>query len=621
LSIFVIAEIGINHNGNIERGKNLIDACKFAGADCAKFQMRNIKELYRDSTDYKDEDLSSQYVLDLLNKFSLDNDQLFELFDYCKEIDILPMCTPWDFSSFYALEDYGMTMYKTASADLTNLELLKAIAITGKKMFVSTGMSTEEEIIEAQHLLSRRKADYHFLHCNSTYPTPFKDVNLKYLKRLQELTHRDVGYSGHERGIFIPMAAVALGAKMIEKHITLSKDLEGNDHRISLLPDEFKDMVTGIRQVDEASGLHSSYSDRKCSPGELINRESLAKSIVAGVDIKKDQLIERELLDIKSPGRGLQPNRIKDVVGKVAKRDIPKGNFLYEFDIRDIVSARKYQIHKKWGVPVRFHDYKFFLENSNPKFLEFHLSYNDLSFDVENKFKGIKHDIDLTVHSPDIFSGDHLADLSSNNSGYRNLSINNFKEVINITKALRPHFTTSGKTKIIASVGGFTRNDPMSESEKRSAYERVASSLFALEDDETEIIIQTVPPFPWYFGGQLLLNLFVTSEDIAEFCSRYDRRICLDVSHSQLACNSIPNGKNLNQFIKTVHSYVSHMHIADAYSLDQEGLQLGLGDIDFKTIFDTMDKETTFIPEIWQGHRNFGEECWKALEYIEQKLV
>ena len=119
MSIFVIAEIGINHNGNIERGKNLIDACKFAGADCAKFQMRNIKELYRDSTDYKDEDLSSQYVLDLLNKFSLDNDQLFELFDYCKEIDILPMCTPWDFSSFYALEDYGMTMYKTASADLT----------------------------------------------------------------------------------------------------------------------------------------------------------------------------------------------------------------------------------------------------------------------------------------------------------------------------------------------------------------------------------------------------------------------------------------------------------------------------------------------------------------------
>jgi N-acetylneuraminate synthase len=609
----IIAEIGINHNGSVDLGKQLIDACKSAGADFAKFQMRNLGLLYRDRHDYMDEDLSSQYVLDILNKFNMNEDDLFSLFDYCKEVEIIPLCTPWELDSFKKLEEYGMSAYKTASADLTNHELLKAIALTSKPMFVSTGMSSEEEIKESVHLLKRLKGSFTLMHCNSTYPAPFKDINLNYLSVLQKISGRSVGYSGHERGISVPIAAVALGCSVIEKHITLSNDMEGNDHKVSLLPEEFALMVESIREVEQSMGTGN---PRVCSSGELINREGLSKSIVARVDIEKNKIITRRDLDIKSPGRGLQPNRLRDVIGKVSKRDIPQGHFLYEFDIRDSISAKNYNISRRWGVPVRFHDYKFFLENSNVKFLEFHLSYNDLSFDIENLFGDILHDVDLVVHSPDVFEGDHLLDTSHDDEEYRQKSIENLRRVVSLTKKMRPFFKTKGKTTIIVSIGGATRDGWMDRHKKAEAYKRVALSLDEVDDPEVEIMLQTLPPFPWYFGGQLFLNLFVDANEIVEFCKKYNRRICLDTSHSQLACNQSNN--DFLHWVNLFKPYIGHMHIADAHGVDREGVQMGYGNVDFEKIFEIIsDPNINFIPEIWQGHKNFGEECWKALNYME----
>jgi N-acetylneuraminate synthase len=504
---------------------------------------------------------------------------MFELFDFCKKMEIIPMCTPWDDTSFDLLESYGMHFYKTASADLTNHELLKKIGLTGKKMFVSTGMSNESEIIETNDLLKRIKADYVLMHCNSTYPTPFKDVNLKYLNRLRDISNRNVGYSGHERGIHIPIAAVALGATVIEKHITISKTMIGNDHKVSLLPDEFKEMVDGIRQTEQAIGNQNS---RECSPGELINRESLSKSIVAKRLIKKGETITRQCLDVKSPGRGLQPNTIPNIVGKAAKRDIEQGHFLYEFDIRETIKSRNYNI----------------------------------PYDIDDLFKCQKYDTDITAHAPDLFKNDHLIDLPSENDEYRNTSIDNLLKVIDVTKRLRKYFNVTDKTKIISSVGGFTRDEWMSDSKKKQSYQRVAESLEKLSDNETEIIIQTVPPFPWYFGGQLLLNLFTLPEEINNFCEENNRKICLDLSHSKLTCNHFHI--DFKEFFDTVRNHVSHVHVADASGVDKEGLQLGCGEINFNDILPKLNKTNTIMPEIWQGHQNFGEKCWIALNEIEQ---
>ena len=616
--VFVIAEIGINHNGSLELAKKLIEAAVSAGADCAKFQMRSMRHLYRNAGNADDvrEDVGTQYTLDLLSRFQLTPEEMFDAFNYCKKLGIQPLCTPWDLESLALLEKYGMEAYKVASADLTNHELLTALAQTGKPLICSTGMSTEDEIIEAVSLLKRLGVMYALLHCNSTYPAPFKDVNLNYLDRLRDIGDCPVGYSGHERGINIAVGAVARGAKIIEKHFTLDKSMEGNDHRVSLLPDEFRKMVHAIRELEQSLGTTSA---RTISQGELMNRASLAKSLVINCDLEPGSVITAEMIEVKSPGRGLQPNRKSKLVGLRAKRPFRAGDFFFPSDLAgEHVEARHYRFRRPWGVPVRYHDFKAISAKSNPDFIEFHLSYKDLEQKIESYFDQT-YDLDLVVHSPDLFSGDHLLDLCAADEEYRRRSIDELQRVIAITRSLKPFFTRAVRPFVVVSVGGFTKDAPLSPSMRNGLYEAVARSLSELDAEGVEIIPQTLPPFPWYFGGQLFLNLFVDPLDTAEFCQKYGYRLCLDVSHSKLACNHYK--LSFKQFVETVGPHVAHLHIADAGGVDGEGLQIGEGDIDFPALAETLDKVApgaSFIPEIWQGHKNEGEEFWIALDRLEK---
>ena len=369
---FIIAEIGNNHQGDINLAKKLVDLAIEAKADCVKFQMRDMQSLYKNQGDADDNaaDLGTQYTLDLLTKYQLTNNELFEIFDYSKTRGILPLCTPWDLASLKVLEEYNMPAYKVASADFTNFELLEAIAKTGKPFFCSTGMSTETEIISTVKFLDALSSNFVLLHCNSTYPTPFKDVNLNYLTRLRKITGKLVGYSGHERGFEVPIAATALGACVIEKHFTLDKNLEGVDHKVSLLPDEFSAMVEHIRNIEAALG--GKNKPRDISQGEMINRENLAKSLVAKTNLPKGSRITRDMIEVKSPGQGLQPNRIDELVGKVLARSIHKGDFFYPSDISGAVKKKAhYNFKRPFGVPARFHDYHQLVTGTNLDFVEF----------------------------------------------------------------------------------------------------------------------------------------------------------------------------------------------------------------------------------------------------------
>ncbi|PHV64205.1 N-acetylneuraminate synthase family protein [Cyanobacterium aponinum] len=616
-STFVIAEIGNNHNGNLELAKKLIDEAFLAGADCAKFQMRNLKSLYRNAGNANDssEDLGSQYTLDLLSRFQLTPKELFIAFDYCQSKGILPLCTPWDLESLALLEEYGMKAYKTASADLTNHDLLKALAKTGKPLICSTGMATEQEISESVKLLKELGAMYILLHCNSTYPAPFKDVNLNYLDRLKEIGDCPIGYSGHERGINVAIAAVAKGAKVVEKHFTLDKTMEGNDHKVSLLPDEFRLMVEGIRQVEQSLG---EVGERKISQGELMNRETLAKSLVINCDLKLGEIITESMLEVKSPGKGLQPNRKKELIGKPAKRDLQAGDFFYPSDLeQEQIKPRNYKFKRPWGLPVRYHDFKNLLTKTNPDLLEFHLSYKDLEQDL-HEFFDHPYDLDLVVHAPELFAGDHLLNLCSTDTTYRQKSINEMKKVIDITRQLKLYFTRCDRPCIVTNVGGFTLDAPLSLSERVKLYELLIDSLSQLDAEGVEIIPQTMPPFPWHFGGQRYHNLFVDPQDTAQFCSQHSYRVCLDISHSKLACNN--HNWSFKEFIEQVGPFVAHLHIADSEGLDGEGLQIGEGEIDFPAFAEDLNKTApyaSFIPEIWQGHKNDGEGFWIALEKLE----
>jgi sialic acid synthase SpsE/sugar phosphate isomerase/epimerase len=617
--VLSIAEIGLNHNGSLSIAKKLIEKTAESGASCVKFQMRDLSSLYRTTKLNSSEDLGAQYTLSLLEKYQLKTKEMFELFDYSKKFNLIPLCTPWDHKSLMDLEDYGLQAYKVASADLTNHDLLISVSKTGKPIFVSTGMSHESEIIESVKILRENRAKYILLHCNSTYPTPFKDVNLKYLARLKQIGRCPIGYSGHERGFHVVLAAVALGAKIIEKHITLDKNMEGNDHKVSLYPSEFSEMVNQIKHVEAALGFSGT---RLFSQGEMMNRSNLAKSLIINRDLPIGTIITSDMIEIKSPGRGVQPNKKKILIGKKTNRIFKKGDFVFDSDIQESKSiSRNYTFKRKWGIPVRYHDYKEILKKSNPDFIEFHFSFKDLDLKIDDQFSDT-YDLDFVVHSPDLFPGDHLLNLCSEDSSYRTRSINELQRVINITRSLKRFFKKSvNKTVVVASLGGFSKETFLSVDQMKRQYEIVEESLNNLDMDGVELLPQTLPPFPWYFGGQLFANLFVDADSTAEFCKKTNLRLCLDISHSKLTANY--RNENFSRYLNILGPYAHHLHIADASGVDGEGLQIGDGDMDFLETSEILDKKcplASFIPEIWQGHKNDGEGTWIALERLEGKF-
>jgi sialic acid synthase SpsE/sugar phosphate isomerase/epimerase/CBS domain-containing protein len=614
---FIIAEIGNNHQGQISLAKELVDHAVIAEADCVKFQMRNVESLYKNSgKDDVSADLGAQYTLDLLSKFQLSNDELVEVFDYAKSKNIIPLCTPWDLESLKVLEAYGMEAYKVSSADFTNFELLEAITNTRKPFFCSTGMSSEAEIKETVNFLNGLGANYVVLHCNSTYPTPFKDVNLKYLTRLKKITGQLVGYSGHERGIGVAIASIALGACVIEKHLTVDKSLEGTDHKVSLLPDELAEMVKNIRQVEE--GLGSDKKPREITQGEMLNRENLAKSLIAKIDIPLGQKITRDMIEVKSPGQGLQPNRMDDLIGKASNRNIEAGSFFYMTDIKGQIEKRDYHFNRPFGVPVRYHDFRQILVGTNLDFVEFHLSYKDLEVKLSDYFSA-EEGIGFAVHSPELFANDHILDLCSDDPEYLSHSIGLLQRVINITRELNRYFPKTKDPVIVVNAGGWNSKGFISEEDKIRKYDLVSKSLAQVDISGVTIAIQTMPPFPWHFGGQSYHNLFVSADEIVDFCTKNPKiKICLDVSHSMMSCNY--NGWDLLEFVEKVSPYNVHLHIVDAKSVDGEGVEIGKGDVNFtalKTLLDRVNANVQFIPEVWQGHKNGGEGFWAALEYLE----
>lgn len=616
--VFIIAEIGNNHNGSLALARQLIDAAVAAGADCAKFQMRDIDSLYRSRNGANEdkEDLGAEYTLDLLRRTQLSREDMFRAFDYCKQKGILPLCTPWDVKSLSHLESYGMAAYKVASADLTNHHLLRALIETRKPLICSTGMSTEEEIDDLVSLLTQAGAPFVLLHCNSTYPTPFNSVNLSYLTRLKERNGPLVGYSGHERGYSIPIAAVALGAKVVEKHLTLDRDSEGNDHKVSLLPHEFKRMVSEIRHVEQALG---DSRKREISQGEMINREVLGKSLVAAVDIEENTVITEEMVAVQSPGQGLPPYKLDELIGKTARRRFGQGDFFFQSDIGENgASPRAYAFNRPWGIPIRYHDFEAITQKVSPDFVEFHLSYKDLDEDVDEVFTG-KASIDFTVHCPELFSSDHILDLCTDDDTYRARSLSELARVIDLTVRLKEKLSPGGgRPLIVVNVGGASFDGPVSQAQKDAMYRRLAQSLASVDTSRVELIPQTMPPFPWHFGGQRYHNLFVSADEIAWFCRENKMRVCLDVSHSYLAC--AVNKWSFNTFIKTVAPISAHLHIADARGPDGEGLQISAGEMDFPALAEWLSAwapDIPFIPEIWQGHKNGGEGFWTALQRME----
>ncbi len=613
---YVIAEIGNNHNGDFDRAIALVDAAVAAGADCAKFQMRKLDEVYRASSlSGKDDDLAVEYTLDLLRRFELPTPQQKKIAEYCAAKGIQYLCTPWDAKSVAVLEGFGVRAYKVASADLTNLPLLACLAATGKTLIVSTGMSTTDEIKTAAKFLDDRDASYVLLHCQSTYPAALHNIHLRFMETLREI-HPVVGYSGHERGVAVSTAAVALGAVVIERHITLDREMEGPDHAASLEPEEFKALVSGIREVEAARG--EKLAERALSQGELINRENLAKSLVAARDLPAGTVISDSDIAVKSPGQGLSPLKMPALLGRRLTRTMATDDYFFQSDLDEgTAKARRYRFDRPWGVPVRYHDTGRFLEICEPDIIEFHLSYSDMERDPAAYLSGT-YELGFVVHAPELFAGSKLMDLATPDEALRRYSLEQTQAVIDITRGLKKFFPKTRRPPIVANIGGFTMDEPLPPEEKAERYRIFAQSLKELDMDGVELTPQTMAPFPWHFGGQRHQNIFIFPEESAAFCAKHDLRMCVDISHTKLAANHF--GFDFAQGLAQLGPHTAHLHFGDAKGLDGEGLQIGEGEIDFDEIGRVLRQHAptaSFIPEIWQGHKNMGEGFWTALERLE----
>jgi sialic acid synthase SpsE/sugar phosphate isomerase/epimerase len=618
---FIIAEIGNNHNGSLELAIKMIDLACDMGVDCVKFQMRNLEEVYRlKSLQKGGEDLGTEYIIDLLKRFELSVSDHKKLKEYCDKKNILYLCTPWDYKSIEVLESFNVPAYKVASADLTNLNLLKHLVNTGKPLILSTGMSTREDIIVATSYLNYYNVDYALLHCNSTYPAPFYDINLRWINELRKI-HPLIGYSGHERGIAVSLAAVALECSILERHFTVDRNMEGPDHAASLEFYEFRNLVEGVREVELALGALNNNSERKLSQGEMINKENLAKSIVASKNLTKGNVIQANDLKIKSPGQGLPPRFFDQLIGKVLQRDIEEEDFFYETDLNEIlIEPKNYKFKHKWGIPVRFHDFSKYFNLINPDLFEFHLSYSDMELDIDLYLSGT-YDFGFVVHAPELFKDSHLMDLATPDESYRKISMLETQKVIDITRKLKKYFPKEIRPQIVANIGGFSMDAPFEESVKKAYYEQFFKSLSELDTEGVELIPQTMAPFPWHFGGQRYQNIFVHIDEIVKYCKEYGIRMCFDVSHTMLTCNHF--NEDFYEFAEKIAPFTAHIHMGDAKGVNGEGLQIGEGEIDFERLGKILNlgcPKASFIPEIWQGHKNNGEGFWIALEKLENKL-
>lgn len=334
--VLIIAEAGVNHNGDLDTALKMVDTAKSFGADIIKFQtgvLELVTSKYAPKAEYqKRETGADESQMEMGRKITLPLEAFDTIKKHCEEVGIEFLSTPFDVVSIEYLHNLGVRLWKVPSGEITNLPYLEKIAQTGMDVILSTGMSSMEEIKDAVELLRRKGAGrIILLHCTTEYPAPLEDINLRAMETIRKEFGVEVGYSDHTKGIEVSIAAVALGARVIEKHFTLDRNMEGPDHKASLEPNEFAELVRTVRNVEIALG--SDVKEPKQS--EIPNKVVARKSIIAKRAIKAGEVFNDENLTTKRPGNGISPMRWYEISGKIAKNDYEEDELILEDELKD----------------------------------------------------------------------------------------------------------------------------------------------------------------------------------------------------------------------------------------------------------------------------------------------
>ncbi len=618
---YIIAEVGVNHNGDLSLAKTLVDAAARAGADAVKFQKRQLSQVYQQAIldQPRQGEQGLQYIVPLLVEFELSDDEFRELIQYCRQQGITGLCTPWDRMSVDFLETLGLPAYKIGSPDMTNFPLLEYVLKTRKPLLMSTGMSTEDEIRRTLAFLAERDAECALFHCVSTYPASPEEINLRFMQTLREWSGRPVGYSGHDTGTGISLAAVALGACMLERHLTLDRTMRGPDHSASLEPDMFTEQVHAVREIEASLGVPHRWITR----GELLNRRVLAKSLVAKVDIAAGTVLTREMITSKSPGLGLSPQLIDELVGRQINRSLRRDDFFIEDDLHDPehpCQLKPVDVGTPWGIIGRFTDVDRLLQvfaHAGMSLIEFHVSDRDLDEGID-AFRPAKYPYELVVHAPEYFH-DHLIDLCSADEEQRCLSIRRIQQTIDLARKLAPWFRGSWATgpKVVFHVGGMSLDGKAYD--VTAANERLLNSLRQLNTTDVDLLLENLPPYPWYFGGRWFGYVLTDVTSTEWLCAESGLGLCFDTSHAALECHR--SGTSLLDFARRCLPFIRHVHASDGAGTSGEGLQIGEGQVNFVELMPVLlQNQPSLVPEIWMGHHRDGRGFQVALERLTESV-
>ncbi|MEA2112489.1 MAG: N-acetylneuraminate synthase family protein [Patescibacteria group bacterium] len=622
-STYIISEIGINHNGSLKTALELIKASKEAGVDAVKFQKRNLKKIYSDGilNNPNNAEWNFDYLIPLLKEIELSKQDYKVIKKTCDELSLDLIITPFDEDSAEFVHKLGVVAYKISSSDMTNFNLIKKCASYNLPLIISTGMWDKKDIQKCVNFYKNNNINYALLLTNSTYPAPYESTHLKFIEELKKMSNI-VGYSGHERGIFIPVAAVALGAKIIEKHITFSRNdyikvgnklrqqQKGPDHKASLLPEEFTEMVNNIRNLEK-----SLQRDKDINQAEKLNREAFAKSATAKHFLKKGHILTESDIIFRAPGKGIFPHEINEYIKKKLTKDVLKDKYISKNDFKNNLSTKgweKFNFSQKWGLKCRFHDYEK-LKQIKPPVLEFHFSDTDLdvSFDEGN------NESELIVHAPEIVDR-KLINFCSNDPEIVNMSIKTIQKTIDKATKLGKKWTKA-KTKLVIHLGGMQLNKSTNKNIYTECLNNAINNFSKLKysPDDIEILPENLPSRPWYLNGEWYQYGFTRAEDMLKFCKHFNLGMTFDICHAALYCNN--EKESLVDYAKKIRLITKHIHISDAKGTSGEGIQINKGEINFKEVLDVFkNKNFSWVTEIWSGHLHEGIETYKALLKLEK---
>lgn len=609
-NIYMIAEIGINHEGDFSKAKRLIDSASESNCWGVKFQFRG------ENFFSKNDEMGSTLIREELEKSNLKIEWITDLIEYSRVKDLkigFSFFSERDLDFFIKNNEWSLDFIKIPSSQFRNIQLIQKAQKFSEIVMVSYGGGEENEI-QASIKKSKFRSNDVVFHCISNYPVVAGNQQLDFLNRINKNTIAQKGYSSHDENWEINLIALGYGVKFIERHLCESKNDKGLDITTSSDKYELKKLVDLISKYHKIKNCEVRIPNQ----GEILNVRNLGTSLFAKSDLSEGTLVDLNHLTEKSPAVGLSMNDFESLKSKIITKPIKTGEPIlkqhFDVELRKVTREQSdFAVRNKLSIPVRLHDFYFFINKFNIKNYELHFSYKEIFFLIENGFEELLSIIDKTfkisIHLPDYISKDELINPLSKNKNVKKDS----NKIIEFCAFLAGKIEKKTGARCYI-VGSFSMNEFISKDKFYFNFKNFINEIHTSYG--VTILAQWLPKMAWYFGGSVQVDLFCNKKDI-EMCNKYKIPICLDIAHLILSANYYKS--DWKEWYNRLIKLTKHIHLSDAMGIDGEGVPFGDGDI--HSLEEILKHSSVKVLEIWEGHLNDGEKFIDALEYLHESLV